>query len=414
MAKTWSETVEEHGVKVRLYTRPGSKTIYREVRIGKKRNRKSLKHSNRKRAKKQAEALAKSIAELQLAGVVLGATLGQVFAAYERHRVPQLKKDARTRSDRLIALFTEAWGRDQLITDIGQHEVTDYTLRRTSGTLSPMSPETREDSRGKKRLVGRKPVKVKRSTVVRELEWLRTCFNWARRFKANGNRLIQENPLNDVEWPEEKNPLRPVASHERYTRTQEHTDTVDEKGRLRAILAVARYAGRRETAICELHASDVLLTRDAVVEALAASGMDERLADHMPHGAIRWRQDSDKMGFEFISPISQELREELVRYLQLSGRIGETPLFPRPTDDTKPMRKELAYDWLMKAERLAKLPKLKRGAFHPYRRLWASERKHLPDVDVAAAGGWRDLEAMKQSYQQSDPDTVLRVVELGG
>lgn len=39
------------------------------------------------------------------------------------------------------------------------------------------------------------------------------------------------------------------------------------------------------------------------------------------------------------------------------------------------------------------------------------ERKHLPDVDVAKAGGWRDLVTMKRSYQRSDPITVLRVVE---
>ena len=47
----------------------------------------------------------------------------------------------------------------------------------------------------------------------------------------------------------------------------------------------------------------------------------------------------------------------------------------------------------------------------PYRRLWAVERKHLPDVDVARAGGWRDLTTMKRSYQQADPVTTLRVIE---
>jgi hypothetical protein len=55
--------------------------------------------------------------------------------------------------------------------------------------------------------------------------------------------------------------------------------------------------------------------------------------------------------------------------------------------------------------------KLERGVWHPYRRLWAVERKHLPDVDVARAGGWRDLTTMKRSYQQADPITTLRVVE---
>ena len=44
----------------------------------------------------------------------------------------------------------------------------------------------------------------------------------------------------------------------------------------------------------------------------------------------------------------------------------------------------------------------------------ATERKSLPDADVAAAGGWRDTRALRLSYQQWDPVTVLRVVEAGG
>jgi hypothetical protein len=74
------------------------------------------------------------------------------------------------------------------------------------------------------------------------------------------------------------------------------------------------------------------------------------------------------------------------------------------------MRRDTVLRWLMRAERLAELPKLTGGAFHPYRRLWATERKHMPDVDVAAAGGWRDTQALRRSYQHADPATVLRVV----
>src|SRR6478672_5829345 len=36
----------------------------------------------------------------------------------------------------------------------------------------------------------------------------------------------------------------------------------------------------------------------------------------------------------------------------------------------------------------AELPKLKGGVWHPYRRKWATVRKHLSLADVAAAGGW--------------------------
>ena len=56
------------------------------------------------------------------------------------------------------------------------------------------------------------------------------------------------NPLEDLTWPKEKNPHKPIASQERYTRTQEHTDAVDPVGRLRCILALARLTGRRESA----------------------------------------------------------------------------------------------------------------------------------------------------------------------
>lgn len=66
--------------------------------------------------------------------------------------------------------------------------------------------------------------------------------------------------------------------------------------------------------------------------------------------------------------------------------------------------------WLMRAEKLAGVPKLRGGRWHPYRRLWATERKDLPDADVAAAGGWRSTEALKLSYQKADPDTMLRVM----
>jgi hypothetical protein len=34
----------------------------------------------------------------------------------------------------------------------------------------------------------------------------------------------------------------------------------------------------------------------------------------------------------------------------------------------------------------------------------------LPDVDVAQAGGWSNLEALKRAYQQPDDATMLKVV----
>ena len=239
-------------------------------------------------------------------------------------------------------------------------------------------------------------------------------FNWATKHKpADGSRLLTHNPLHDCSWPREKNVRRPIASHDRYVRTIKHADAVDGNGRLRCILAFARYTGRRESAIIQLRAADVLLAPERIRSALAAAGMNELLADHMPHGAVRWSAETDKQGILHVTPISADMRAELDRYLVHSPRLGDVPLFPAPGDATRCVRRDLAARWLLRAEVLADLPKLVGSVFHPYPRLWATERKHHSDIDVAAAGGWKDTEALKLSYQQSDPAAVLRVVQGG-
>ena len=139
--------------------------------------------------------------------------------------------------------------------------------------------------------------------------------------------------------------------------------------------------------------------------------MDERIAGHMPHGAIRWSDEIDKEGFLFISPLSEQAREEVDRYLRKNPRVGDVPLFPATQNGLRAIRRDVAARLLLRAEKKAKLPKLHRGVYHPYRRLWASERKALPSKDVAHAGGWKDIETMLGSYVQSDAATVLRVVE---
>lgn len=74
------------------------------------------------------------------------------------------------------------------------------------------------------------------------------------------------------------------------------------------------------------------------------------------------------------------------------------------------MDRHLFDKWLMVAERAARLPKLEGGLWHPYRRKWATERKHLPLKDVAAAGGWKDTETLLTCYQQPDNETLLAVM----
>ncbi|MDB4888122.1 MAG: hypothetical protein JWN79_3560, partial [Gemmatimonadetes bacterium] len=186
---------------------------------------------------------------------------------------------------------------------------------------------------------------------------------------------------------------------------------VDAAGRLACMLHLARYTGRRVNAICQLRADDVFLTKDTAARALAAAGMDEGLADHKPHGAIRWSESHDKLGFLELTAISAPARAALERYLRKMPRLGAAPLFPDLKHSTQPITRAAADHLLRAAEERAGLPKFDRGLWHPYRRAWASSRKHLPDVDVAKGGGWRDLATMKASYQQADPATTLKAIE---
>ena len=94
----------------------------------------------------------------------------------------------------------------------------------------------------------------------------------------------------------------------------------------------------------------------------------------------------------------------------LFGPHPAIDVFPAPGDATKPVSRRLAASWLERAEKLAGLEKLNGSLWHAYRRRWATTRKHLPDADVAAAGGWANPNTLRLVYQQADADTMLRVV----
>ncbi len=416
----WKRTIEAHGVRVRLYQRGSAiwsavtvgRTVSKSGRSRAEEVRRSFGHSDRKLAELQAKELARTIAESRLTGLKLGRlSLGQIFAAYDRYKAPSLSGEWRRAAKTRMAMFEAAWGRDLDVGDLSQTHVDTYVSKRRNCEVVPPSLRRPPDDDGRPGQGWRKPRPVRDGTLDADFRWLSSVFNWARRHKVNGSRLLIENPLHDCKLPKERNPRRPVASHHRYVATLEHADESDPQGRLRCILALARYSGRREGAICQLRLTDLLLSQDGIRRALAAEGMDERLAEHMPHGAIRWSPETDKQGLLFVTPINRQAREELDRYLSRSPRVGDVPLFTAPRDPAEPIRRDTAAHFLLRAERMAGLPKLEGGVFHPYRRLWASERKHLPDVDVASAGGWKDTRALKLSYQHADPATVLAVVE---
>lgn len=84
--------------------------------------------------------------------------------------------------------------------------------------------------------------------------------------------------------------------------------------------------------------------------------------------------------------------------------------FPASEDPKKRTSYAVARNWIRRAEKLAGVPELRGGKWHPFRRGWATARKHYPLKDVAEAGGWRDTGTPQRSYLHTDAATVLPVV----
>jgi integrase len=195
----------------------------------------------------------------------------------------------------------------------------------------------------------------------------------------------------------EKNPKRPVATIERFRATRaamqelaaESTEgSVQSRWmKMELALVLAEATGRRLGSIRQLRWEDVDLAR----------------------GQIRWRAEADKKRKEWVVPIPSVLVEEIRGFQRKLGAVGGW-VFAAEKDSSKPMDRHLFDKWLTVAEKRAKLEKLDGGLWHAYRRKWATERKHLPVMDVAAAGGWNDVDTLLKVYQQPDPQTLLVVM----
>jgi hypothetical protein len=98
----------------------------------------------------------------------------------------------------------------------------------------------------------------------------------------------------------------------------------------------------------------------------------------------------------------------------------DTPLFPQPTDPKRFVGYSTLYTWMRRIEDVATtagetVHRLTGGQFHPFRRLWRSERSGLFDRKlVAVVGGWkdRDLDVIDDGYLQFLPLAMYVCVEF--
>lgn len=385
---TWTCSLGERGMRVRLFDKSVDGVFYRAVWDPTERRKSVASLKTRDRA--EAERLGRELLAELLRGVqptksgpIELAFLWNDFSSrcvQFKDNQPRTRADAERRVDILRGFFGD---------------------RRDVRTL------TADDQRGyaKARRAGGIVLSdgvitgaVRERSVEADLVILHQMLTWATTVRGTGGgSRLERNPLSGVRRDREKNPLRPVATWERFKKTRSaiaelsanaKTDLERQRWiRMELALVLAEATGRRLGSIRALRWEEI----------------------DFGSQRIRWRAESDKKGVEWTVPIPQTLVDELRTFQRRLGALGGL-LFASESSVDIPMDRHLFDKWLAIAEARAELPKLRGALWHAYRRKWASERKHLSLVDVAAAGGWKDNATLLTCYMQPDDATMLRVM----
>jgi integrase len=384
----WSRSLGNRGVRVRLFQKRSGGQFYRAVWIsGRGEDRRCLFTADRSEAERLGKELLAAILKNEDLGLSQALTLADLWERYRRECVAFLdnterfQREADTHAQVLIGFF----GGDCNVRDLTEQDQLAFIRKRMAGGICYGD--------------GLNTGLVRLRTVEVDLQLLHTMLRWAVTVRTrSGKRLLEQNPLAGVKRPREKNPKRPVATWERYQATRKAIDemVVNAKSdtsrrkwlRLELALTLAEATGRRLGAIRQLRWDDIDLNRMT----------------------IRWRAESDKKGKEWIIPIPAGLVEQLRSFkLKLGGAFGGL-IFPTASDPSRAISRDAFGHWLAAAEKKANVPKLDGSLWHAYRRAWATSRKDLPVVDVAAAGGWNDIGTLMKCYQQADDTTLLEVM----
>jgi len=350
------------------------------------RDRRSLGTADRKEAEQQGRKLqAQLVLGLEQRRPGGKVTLGVLWDRFRTENpafldnIPTSQKDAKLRAKVLIAFF----GADREVRSLTAEDQAAYVAARRAGGIKLSAKE------------GDLTRPVRARTVDADLYLLQAMLSWASRLRIGGMRWIDSNPLQGVRRPREADPRRPVATWERFTATKAAMQKLAAESRselervrwvkMELALVLAQATGRRLGSIRSLRWEDL----------------------DFANGEILWRAEHDKKRKSWDIPYPTGFWDELRRFRRLLGAVGGW-LFPGEKKPERPMDRHLFDKWLTVAEQAAGLSKFEQGLWHPYRRAWATARKHLPLKDVAAAGGWKDVETLLM-YQQPDKETLLQV-----
>ena len=329
--------------------------------------RQSLGHCDRDEAVRQAKLAAERLEQGQ-AVVVRDPTLKTLFDNYVREVSRRTKGRSKIAHDeRTARMLCEFFGASRKASSLNIRDWDDFIVARRKGAVGPNPRRLR-------------PVRDRQ--IEYDLKFLLAVLNWATKARADGEPLLDRNPLRGLRLPKEKNPRRPRIEHEQYLRLLGVSPSID--WRFEVALVLAHETGHRLNAIRMLRWSDV--------------DLDER--------RIIWRAASDKSGTEHVTPMSGECTAALRRARTRRASIGDGWVMPSPAKSDEPVSRHMLHKWLKRAMKLIGLGDGPGMGYHCFRRKFASELMRLPMKELMALGGWKDPDTILTCYQHADLDSL--------
>lgn len=368
--KCWSSSCGDYGNTVRVGERKRDGIIYvfwfdsnKELR------KRSLGHRDKARARQQAREFAESLSIDQgLAPVDL--TLGALIDIYVTKGMVLAKATHVSDTKRQLARWREFLGSEMLVRAINPSDVNAFLKWRKANAAKDLS----------------------QTTLWHDWKALDRAMNFAVAERDQlGRPLLENNHLKGrVKVSKSVSPTRPVASDDRYRALWGVRKQLP--WQFEVALCLTHETGHRINAVLSIRWTDVCFER----------------SNNAPHGSILWRAESDKVKNEHRLPVSPAAREAL-EYAKLMTKDADGFVFCAAKSSAQ-LERRLASRWLRKAESLAGLSHVCGGGWHALRRKWATDRQHLPDAAVAAAGGWKDTKTMKQCYQHANDEMIAAAI----
>lgn len=278
-----------------------------------------------------------------------------------------------------LEFWRNVLGNDYPLSDLTGEKWTEVERRRMAGELDRhglvVPPEKRQQC-------GPRPIRHAQKTLRQVCKW------------AIGERKLDRDWTQGLLLTEylPKDKRQPVATPERAQRMLDAALTLvpETADYLPDLFTLAWECGHRISALLKLRWSDW-------------SG-----------DMLHWRGTQDKVKHDHVAPLTETAQTALRQLRARQATIDpEGWVFPHPTELGQPVDRDTATRWYYKVEKAAGLPHQPGGAWHSFRRGFATERKGVPITDVAAAGGWTNTATLLASYQKAKPDDTRRAVEAG-